>query len=281
MTAAPLSARHNQLVRAACERLERDDAVDLATLAADANLSPWHFQRLFKSQTGLTPKQYASARRHQSIQGALKQHARVSDGILEAGFGNPSGFYEQGAKRLGMSPTSFKQGGKDVEIRFGIAQCTLGALLVARTDIGICDIRMGDDAETLVHAFQDVFPNAVLLGGDEAFDTWIAKIVGLIEEPSAALDLPLDIRGTAFQERVWRALMQIPPGTTATYAEIAERIGRPSSVRAVANACGANKIAVAIPCHRVVRSDGSLSGYRWGVDRKRALLLKEAALSAS
>ena len=274
------ATRQADLITRACARIQSDDAAhDLNTLAAGASLSPWHFQRMFKAHTGLTPKQYAMACRDRNTSAALQSHDRVTDGILAGGYESASRFYEKGAKRLGMPASVFKQGGKDVLIRFGIAQCALGALLVARTEKGICDIRLGDDAELIAREFQDTFPNAQLQGDDAGFNLWIAQVVSMIDEPGTALSLPLDIRGTAFQERVWRALMQIPPGATATYTEIAAQIGKPTSVRAVANACGANKIAVAIPCHRVVRSDGSISGYRWGVDRKRALLLKEAAFN--
>lgn len=255
--------------------------MDLPTLAAEAGLSPWHFQRVFKAHTGLSPKQYAMASRDRTTVASLHAMPRITDAILAGGYESVGRFYEKGAKRLGMSPTVFKKGGEALDIRFGVAQCSLGALLVAGSPLGICDIRMGDDAEQLLREFQDTFPRAHLHGDDAAFNDWIARVIGLIEEPGKAAQLPLDIRGTAFQERVWRALVEIPAGRTATYAEIAQRIGQPRATRAVANACGANHLAVAVPCHRVVRTDGALSGYRWGVDRKRALLLREAALSGS
>ena len=177
-------------------------------------------------------------------------------------------------------PTSFKAGGADTEIRFAIGECSLGAILVAQSARGVCAILLGDDPDALARDLQDQFPNATLIGGDANFEQLIARVVGLIEAPSLGLDLPLDVRGTAFQQRVWQALREIPPGTTASYAEIAARIGSPKSVRAVAQACGANHLAVAIPCHRVVRSDGSLSGYRWGVERKRELIEREAHVPA-
>ena len=174
-----------------------------------------------------------------------------------------------------MTPTAFKQGGKDAEIRFAVGQCSLGAILVARSDKGVCAIALGDDPETLVHDFEGQFPNARLIGGDPEFEQLVARVVGFVERPQVGLDLPLDLRGTAFEERVWQALREIPAGETVSYSEIARRLGAPSGARAVAQACGANKIAVAIPCHRVVKSDGALSGYRWGVERKRALLERE------
>jgi AraC family transcriptional regulator of adaptative response/methylated-DNA-[protein]-cysteine methyltransferase len=175
-----------------------------------------------------------------------------------------------------MTPTAYKQGGKDADIRFAAGQCSLGAILVARSEKGICVITLGDNPEELVRDLQDRFPNANLIGGDRAFEQLVAQVVGFVEAPQIGLDLPLDVRGTAFQQRVWQALRDIPVGRTVSYADIARRIGEPKAVRAVAQVCGANKIAVAIPCHRVVKNDGALSGYRWGVERKRALLEKEA-----
>ena len=174
-----------------------------------------------------------------------------------------------------MTPTTYRDGGKNIEICFAIGECSLGAILVARSKKGVCAILMGDDPDALARDLQDRFPRARLLGGDKGFETLVAKVVGFVEAPALGLDLPLDVRGTAFQQRVWQALREIPAGSTASYAEIAKRIGAPKSVRAVASACAANPIAVAIPCHRVVRTDGALSGYRWGVARKRALLERE------
>ena len=176
-----------------------------------------------------------------------------------------------------MTPTSFRAGGDGAAIRFAVGECSLGSILVAATDKGVCAILLGDDPETLVRDLQDRFPKARLIGGDAEFEQLVARVVGFVEAPALGLDLPLDVRGTAFQQRVWQALRDIPAGTTASYAEIAARIGAPKAVRAVAQACGANPLAVAIPCHRVVRTDGALSGYRWGVERKRALLEREAA----
>jgi AraC family transcriptional regulator of adaptative response/methylated-DNA-[protein]-cysteine methyltransferase len=174
-----------------------------------------------------------------------------------------------------MTPAAYRAGGANASIRFAIAQCSLGALLVAQSERGVCAILLGDDPEALLHDLQDKFPKAELIGADAEFEQWVAKVVGFIEAPALGLDLPLDLRGTAFQERVWQALRSIPAGSTASYAEIAQRIGAPRAVRAVAQACAANSLAVAVPCHRVVRSDGNLSGYRWGVERKQALLARE------
>jgi AraC family transcriptional regulator, regulatory protein of adaptative response / methylated-DNA-[protein]-cysteine methyltransferase len=200
----------------------------------------------------------------------------VTDAIYDAGFNSSGRFYENTNKVLGMTPTKFREGGKDTDIFFAIGKATLGSILVAQSDKGVCSILIGDDPEVLIQDLQKQFPKANLIGDETGYQELVAKVVGLIEEPGVGLDLPLDIRGTAFQQRVWKALQQIPPGTTATYTDIANRIGMPKAVRAVAQACGANSLAVAIPCHRVIRNDGSLSGYRWGVDRKRALLDKEA-----
>jgi AraC family transcriptional regulator of adaptative response/methylated-DNA-[protein]-cysteine methyltransferase len=175
-----------------------------------------------------------------------------------------------------MTPKDFRAGGVGAEIRFAIGQCSLGSILVAATHKGICAISLGDDADALLRDLQDRFPKAQLIGGDAAFERLVAQVVGFVEAPAQGLDLPLDLRGTAFQQKVWQALKKIPPGTTATYTEIARRIGRPKAVRAVAQACANNAIAVAIPCHRVVRTDGGVSGYRWGVARKRALISREA-----
>jgi AraC family transcriptional regulator of adaptative response/methylated-DNA-[protein]-cysteine methyltransferase len=178
-----------------------------------------------------------------------------------------------------MTPSHYRNGGTGTDIRFAIGECELGSLLVATSLRGVCAILLGDDPEVLIRNLQDTFPRANLIGGDEHFEQLVAQVVGFIEDPAIGLNLPLDIRGTAFQQRVWQALRQIPAGSTVSYTEIAKRIGAPKAVRAVAQACGANSLAVAIPCHRVVKNDGSLSGYRWGVERKRALLQKEEAYS--
>jgi AraC family transcriptional regulator of adaptative response/methylated-DNA-[protein]-cysteine methyltransferase len=174
-----------------------------------------------------------------------------------------------------MTPSNYRAGGANMDIRFAIGECSLGSILVASSERGVCAILLGDDPDALARDLQDRFPRAHLIGGDKAFEQLVAKVVGFVEAPRLGLDLPLDVRGTAFQQRVWEALRRIPAGSTASYAEIANRIGAPKSVRAVAKACAANALAVAIPCHRVVKNDGALSGYRWGVERKRALLERE------
>lgn len=264
-------------VAAACRRIEEAEEVpSLTELAAEAALSPFHFHRVFKAITGVTPKAYGEAHRRGRVREGLSRSGTVTEAIHDAGFNSSGRFYAGAPDALGMTPGAFRNGGCGEEIRFAVAQCSLGAVLVAASGKGIAAILLGDDPEALVHDLEDRFPKAALVGGDAAFERVVAQVIGLIEAPAAAFDLPLDIRGTAFQQRVWAALRKIRPGTTATYTEIAQRIGMPKAVRAVAAACGANPIAIAVPCHRVVRSDGSLAGYRWGIARKERLLAREA-----
>jgi AraC family transcriptional regulator of adaptative response/methylated-DNA-[protein]-cysteine methyltransferase len=232
---------------------------------------------VFKASVGVTPKAYAAAQLAERVRDRLELgKATVTEAIYDAGYGSSSRFYEASGAALGMTPSQYRDGGRAMEIRFAVAECSLGAILVAATAKGVCSIQFGS-AETLVRELQDRFPKAVLVGADAEFEGLVARVIEAVDAPHARLELPLDVRGTAFQLRVWRALGEIPLGRTASYAEIAERIGQPSAVRAVAGACAANPVAVAIPCHRVVRTDGALSGYRWGVERKRALLEREAA----
>ncbi|MDN7139294.1 bifunctional DNA-binding transcriptional regulator/O6-methylguanine-DNA methyltransferase Ada [Pseudomonas sp. JQ170] len=268
---------HRAQVTRACQLIENaESAPSLNQLAAQLDMSPFHFHRVFKAVTGVTPKAYASAHRARKVRKQLQQSSTITDALYEAGFNSNSRFYESSNARLGMTPGAYRDGGANTDIRFAIGQCSLGAILVAQSARGICAILLGDDPQALLQELQDKFPKANLLGADATFETLVARVVGLVETPGIGLDLPLDLRGTAFQERVWQALRTIPAGTTASYAEIAQRIGAPKAVRAVAQACAANSLAVAIPCHRVVRSDGNLSGYRWGVERKRQLLEREA-----
>lgn len=272
-----LAAHHAQLVAEACRHIEQADTPpSLNALAQRAGLSPFHFHRVFKAVTGLTPKGYASAQRTRKVREGLKGQHSVTDALYDAGFNSNSRFYESADQLLGMKPSDYKAGGTNSEILFAVGQCSLGAILVAQSRRGVCAILLGDDPDTLVRDLQEQFPKADLVGADRRFEQTIAQVVGFIEAPALGLDLPLDLRGTAFQQRVWQALRDIPLGTTASYAQIAERIGAPKSFRAVAQACGANSLAVAIPCHRVVRSNGELSGYRWGVERKRRLLARES-----
>jgi AraC family transcriptional regulator of adaptative response/methylated-DNA-[protein]-cysteine methyltransferase len=247
----------------------------LAELARRAGLSPWHFHRVFKAVTGVTPRAYAAAHRSTRVRAELRKDKTVTHAIYDAGFNSGGRFYEASHQLLGMTPTGYRRGGAETEIRFAVGECSLGSILVARSATGVCAILLGDDPEALVRDLEDRFPRATLVGGDASFDALVATVVGFVEQPKLGLHLPLDVRGTAFQQRVWQALRGIPAGSTASYAEIAARIGAPASVRAVARACAANALAVAIPCHRVVRADGALSGYRWGIARKRSLLSRE------
>lgn len=272
-------AARSEIVALACREIEAAETPPtLSALAARAGLSPYHFHRLFKAETGLTPKAYASAYRARRLRQALgAPDCSITAAIYEAGFNASSRFYEVSNQRLGMTASEFRAGGAGASIRFAVGQCTLGAILVARSQRGICAILLGDDADALVRELQDLFPKADLLGGEAEFEQWMAQVVGFVEAPGIGLALPLDVRGTAFQERVWQALREIPAASTASYTELAARIGAPAAVRAVASACAANRLAVAIPCHRVVRRDGDLAGYRWGVERKRELLRREAS----
>lgn len=273
-----LTDQYATIITTACRTIETSETPPaLDTLACAAGLSRFHFHRLFKQHTGLTPKAYATAHRDATLRRALPQRATVTEAIYEAGFNSNSRFYEKSSQTLGMAPQSFRTGGPGETIRFALAECSLGSLLVAASAKGICALALGDSPDQLLRDLQDQFPKAQLLGGDKAFEQTVAQVIAFVEAPRLGLALPLDIRGTAFQQRVWQALRQIPAGTTVSYTQLAEHIGSPRSVRAVASACAANTLAVAIPCHRVVRIGGNLSGYRWGIKRKRSLLDREAA----
>ena len=270
------SAQTTTLIAAACRRIETAEKLpSLADLAGAAGLSPYHFHRLFKAATGVTPKAYAQAYRTGQLQKTLANGASVTEAIYASGFESSAAFYDRSAAMLGMKPSRFRQGAPAETIRFAIGQCSLGAIIVAATDKGLCHIAIADDAEVLLKELQDRFPKAELIGDDPDFDAWIAQVIGFVEAPAIGLDLPLDIRGTAFQQRVWQALRTIPAGSIVSYTDVAAHLGMPRAVRAVASACAANTLAVAIPCHRVLRSDGALSGYRWGLERKQALLQRE------
>jgi len=278
----PNAASDDESRRAAVARACRlidtaEEAPRLDRIAAVAGMSPFYFHRVFKAATGLTPKAYAAAKRAARLRAALGEAGSVTGAIYEAGYNASSRFYAEAARELGMAPRAYKQGGRGEIIRFAVGRCALGAILVAATETGVCAIFLGDDPGKLVRDLQDQFAKAELVGSDAAFEATVARVVGFVEGRRAWLDLPLDIRGTAFQRQVWEALGRIPRGETATYAEIAAAVGRPGAVRAVARACASNRLAVAIPCHRVVRTDGALAGYRWGVDRKQALIARERA----
>lgn len=273
----PSAERDAALVASLCRWIESSEEVPtLEDLARRAGLSPSHTHRLFKAVTGVTPKSYAAAHRGKRVRESLRTGTSVTEAIYDAGYNSSGRFYEDSSDLLGMTPSQFRSGGSELPIRFAIGECSLGSILVAATERGVCAILLGDNPEELAHDLERRFPRANLIGADAEFEGWVAKVVGLVERPGTTVPLPLDIRGTAFQQRVWKALTRILPGKTMTYAEVARAIGEPKSARAVARACASNPLAVAIPCHRVVRKDGDLSGYRWGVERKRVLLDREA-----
>ena len=265
--------QHRRAVSQACLLLENpSDSPGLESLAEMVGMSPSHLHRVFKLLTGLTPKGYAMAHRSQRVRHELAVGKTVTDAVFNAGFNSNGRFYATSSKVLGMTPTTFRTGGVGTVIRFAVGECSMGSILVAASEIGLCAISIGDDPNALIQELQDRFSQAELVGGDRDFESIVAQVVGFVDRPSAGLELPLDVRGTAFQQRVWQLLCEIPCGQTTTYTEIAQRLGKPNAVRAVAGACAANHLAVAIPCHRVIRIDGSLSGYRWGIERKAALL---------
>lgn len=272
-----LLEQHTARIAAACQLIENlQEVPNLEQLSKHVGLSTYHFHRVFKAIAGLTPKEYAVADRQKRVRNTLAISDTVTEAIYNAGYNSSGRFYETSDRVLGMTPSTYRAGGARTDIRFAVGECSLGSILVAKSDRGICAILLGDDPDALTRNLQNRFPQANLIGGDTIFEQLVSKVVGFVEAPALGLELPLDIRGTAFQQRVWQALLEIPVGSTASYTDIAQRIGLPKSVRAVAQACGANALAVAIPCHRVVRNDGALSGYRWGVERKRTLLEREA-----
>jgi AraC family transcriptional regulator of adaptative response/methylated-DNA-[protein]-cysteine methyltransferase len=274
---APRAERQAALIAEACRRIEAaEEPPSLGELADAAGVSPYHFHRMFKAVTGLTPKGYAVAHRAGRVRSALEAGEQVTRALYEAGFGSSGRFYAAADAALGMPPAAYRRGGVAMEVRYAVASCSLGRVLAASSERGICAILMGDEDKALVADLHRRFPNAAISPADESFSATLDAVVAMIEEPARGMTLPLDIRGTAFQQRVWQALRAIPSGETRSYAEVARAIGEPRASRAVAAACAANAIAVAVPCHRVLRSDGSITGYRWGPDRKRRLLARES-----
>lgn len=268
---------HLEAIVQACQLIEEaEQPPSLADLASAVSLSPSHLHRLFKKMVGVTPKQYATEKRLHRVRANLQTSSTVTEAVYEAGFASSSRFYENVTATLGMKPSEYRNGGPGLCIRFAVAQCYLGWVLIAATEKGVCAIDFGDAPEILKDRLRSRFSEAECVGDDPGFMAWVAQVLAFLESPHDDLDLPLDIKGTAFQRRVWMALREIPPGSTASYADVAARIGHPKAARAVAQACASNAIAVAIPCHRVVRSDGDLGGYRWGSERKRRLLEREA-----
>ena len=273
---SPRQSKVEIMIRA-CQLIEEAETPPtLETLATTLGLSPSHFHRQFKTVVGVTPKEFAAALRARRVKEGLADGASVTQSLYDAGFNASSRFYEEAPQRLGMNPKIYKNGATGQTIAYTVAESSLGWITVATTHQGVCAIEFGDTPEALVETLYTRFPKATLKQDEPAFTVWVSEVLAYIETPHEGLDLPLDIQGTAFQQRVWKALQHIPTGTTWSYARVAEQIGKPKAVRAVATACASNKIALAIPCHRVVRSDGSLGGYRWGTDRKRDLLQREA-----
>ncbi|HEX9206011.1 MAG TPA: bifunctional DNA-binding transcriptional regulator/O6-methylguanine-DNA methyltransferase Ada [Candidatus Deferrimicrobiaceae bacterium] len=276
--AGPGTEPHLEAIVAACRRIEEaGEPIPLGALAAPAGISAFHFHRVFRRIVGVTPKAYAGECRARRFREELGRGIPVTRAMYDAGFGSSSRLYESTGDRLGMTPSLYRTGAAGVPIRYGLARISLGWLIAAATDRGFCAIALGDSPEALVGQLRKMFPRADLREGDRKFAGWIARAAALVESPGTAPGLPLDIRGTAFQRRVWEALRAIPAGESASYAEVARRIGRPGSARAVARACASNLLAVAVPCHRAVRKDGRPGEYRWGAARKRALLEREAA----
>jgi AraC family transcriptional regulator, regulatory protein of adaptative response / methylated-DNA-[protein]-cysteine methyltransferase len=276
-----IEAENAALVAKACRIIEeREEEPSLRDLAAAVGRSSSYFHRVFKAITGLTPKDYGAGQRAKKVREGLASCNTVTEAIYDAGFNSSGRFYEKATDMLGMTPSQYRAGGANEEIKFAVGQTSLGAILVASSKKGVASILLGDDPEELVRNLQDRFPRARLIGADREYEALVAQVVGFVETPTIGLNLPLDIRGTAFQRRVWQALQEIPVGETVSYVQIARRIGSPKAVQAVAGACVANNLAVAIPCHRVIRNDGSLSGYAWGVERRRLLLDREASRKA-
>ena len=269
-----MNSHHSKLIETACRQLEAEGpAPDLATLATTAGLSRWHFQRLFKDSLGVTPKHYAMAHRKRRLESALAGAPSVTDAIYAAGYPASSGAYRDLAKH-GLKPRQMQRGGNGETIRYAHAQSSLGNVMVAATEHGICTVEFRDPATTPA-ALQARFPTAQLAPADKQLKDLVKVVVSLIDDSRQPMSLPLDIRGTAFQQRVWRALTKIPAGKTLSYAALARSIGAPTSARAVARACATNQIAVLVPCHRVIASNGDLTGYKWGIKRKRHLLQQE------
>ncbi|WP_108125605.1 bifunctional DNA-binding transcriptional regulator/O6-methylguanine-DNA methyltransferase Ada [Saccharospirillum mangrovi] len=275
---SPLEQQRQAMI-AVCRRLETEDPTPtLADLAADLNLSQWHFQRQFRKVLGVTPHQYATEFRAGRLKNALKSAASVTAASYEAGYGSSSRLFEAAQSRLAMSPSEFRRGAPGQRLHYGLAPCHLGWVGLVASERGICGLELADDAEAVLARLRSTFAKAELIAAGDAFDELLAQVVAFLAAPQTEWSLPLDIQGTAFQCQVWQALRTVPVGQTLSYSELATRLGRPEASRAVAGACAANKLAVVVPCHRITRADGDISGYRWGVQRKRRLLDQEAEL---
>lgn len=276
-TGESITEHQRQVVEAARRLIESSDSrLTLEHIAMSVGMSPWHLQRLFKAQTGLSPAQYQRSHRSNVLRETITAAPTVTHALHDAGYGSSSQFYATASEELGMTPSSYRAGGPGQRIRYGIVRTWLGSLLVAATDRGICSLQMGDSEDGMRERLREMFPKADFVDDDPAFTETLEAVVRLAEHPSDTPDLPLDARGTAFQHRVWNALRQIPGGSTRTYTEVAERIGAPAAVRAVARACADNPVPLLVPCHRVIGKNGTLTGYRYGLARKQALLEREA-----
>jgi AraC family transcriptional regulator of adaptative response/methylated-DNA-[protein]-cysteine methyltransferase len=267
------------MVARVCRLIETnlEESLSLAALGDKVGVSPFHLQRIFKRALGVSPRAYADACRFRVFKRHLKKGPSATNAVYAAGYGSSSRAYERTASRLGMTPTHYRQGGKQIRIHYLTAKCALGRMLVAATDKGICMISIGDSVASLERSLREEFPTADFQRGGPQLQTWTRSILRHLNGHQPRLDLPLDIRATAFQSRVWTTLRLIPYGETRSYKQIAKAVGRPKAVRAVARACATNSVAIVIPCHRVVRENGDLAGYRWGLKRKRELLAKEAS----
>lgn len=263
-------------VEKACRLLEQDTPITLDALAKAVAMSPWHFHRLFKRVTGMTPKNWQQAFRAKRLQNTLSQSSTITEAVLAAGFPDNSSYYRQADAALGMTARQYRRGGDETGVHYAFSRCALGHCLVAESERGICAILLGDSEEVLLTELQQIFPHAQREPGSARFTQHVAEVVERLDNPRSPFTLPLDLRGTAFQLQVWQALRTLAPGETVSYQTLATKIGKPKAVRAVASACAANKLAIVVPCHRVVRADGGLSGYRWGVARKAQLLQQEA-----
>ena len=247
----------------------------MQALGARFHISPYHLQRTFKRATGVSPREYAENLRLDDFKTNLRNGARITDAIYDAGFGSSSRLYEQSNEKIGMTPSAYRQGGAGMTIFFSAVPCPLGYLLVAVTERGICKLSLGDAPEALIADLEAEFARAERIHDEQGVGFWVERVIAWLEGWQPNLDLPLDIRATAFQLKVWRQLQAIPVGETRSYGELAAAIGQPTASRAVANACARNPVALVIPCHRIIRADKGLGGYRWGIERKRAILERE------
>ena len=274
---------HAELVQRVCDYIERhlESPLTLDTLSKEVSMSPHHLQRVFKRIMGISPRQYTEARRLNSLKAQLKEGQTVTAALYETGYGSSSRLYEQTSVRLGMTPATYRRGGKGMQISYTLVDCPLGRLLIAVTERGLCAVSLGDSDAELVAALLDEYPAAEFHRDEVDLSLWVSSLLGLLNGEQIHLDLPLDLQATAFQWRVWEELRAIPYGSTRSYSEIAKAVGNPKAARAVARACATNRVSIVIPCHRVIREDGSPGGYRWGLEHKQALLTQEQTIAQS